>query len=54
MVSHRTLVLSVIGSVITCALPALKAQGLSTQDRTFLENAAKGGMHEVRMGAPWH
>ena len=50
MVSHRTLLLSVIGSVITCALPAVEAQGLSAQDRTFLENAAKGGMHEVRMG----
>jgi putative membrane protein len=50
MVSHRTLLLSVIGSVITCALPAAKAQGLSAQDRMFMENAAKGGMHEVHMG----
>ena len=50
MVSHRTLLLSVVASVITCALPAIEAQGLSAQDRMFIENAAKGGMHEVHMG----
>jgi putative membrane protein len=50
MVSNRMLLLSVIGSVITCGLPAIEAQGLSAQDRMFMENAAKGGMQEVHMG----
>ena len=50
MANNRTLLLSVIGSVIACGLPAIGAQGLSDQDRIFMESAAKGGMHEVHMG----
>jgi putative membrane protein len=50
MVTNRILLLSVIGSVIAWGLPAIEAQGLSDQDRIFMENAAKGGMHEVHMG----
>jgi putative membrane protein len=50
MLLKKTLFLGVIGSVINCGLPAIKAQSLSAQDQMFMENAAKGRMHEVHMG----
>ena len=40
---------SAAAAMLSCA-PTLRAQNLSTQDRQFLENAGKGGTHEVHMG----
>jgi putative membrane protein len=50
MVRNRILLGSVIGAVIAGVLPAGRAQGLSAQDRMFMENAVRGGMHEAHMG----
>jgi putative membrane protein len=50
MPTYKTFLGTVIGAVITCNLPHISAQTLSAQDRMFVEEAAKGGMHEVHMG----
>jgi putative membrane protein len=38
-----------VGALLLVAQPG-SAQNLSVQDRTFMENASKGGMMEVHMG----
>jgi hypothetical protein len=49
MFPYKSLVGTVIGAVVMCNLPQIAAQTLSAQDRMFVEEAAKGGLHEVRM-----
>jgi putative membrane protein len=49
MLLYRRLLLNAAASTLL-GLPAGQAQQLSAQDRTFMEDAAKGGMHEVQMG----
>ncbi len=50
MATHKMLPLAAIAAAIICRLSAIEAQGLSAQDQMFMENAARGGMHEARMG----
>src|SRR5258708_1960837 len=46
---HARFLVSAAATVLCCA-PAVNAQNLSAQDRSFIQDAAKGGMHEVHMG----
>lgn len=50
MLFHTRLLLG--GTVVLALFPwsAGQAQQLSAQDRTFMEDAAQGGIHEVQMG----
>jgi putative membrane protein len=50
MLFHTRLLLSGAAALALLGLPGLQAQQPSAQDRTFMEDAAKGGMHEVHMG----
>ena len=50
MLFHTRLLLSGTAAFALLDLPALQAQQLSAQDRTFMEDAAKGGVREVDMG----
>src|ERR1700722_8020122 len=50
MLFHTRLLLSGTAAFTLFGLPGLQAQQLSAQDRTFMEDAAKGGMREVQMG----
>ena len=42
--------LSATAGLVMCGLSAVHAQQLSAQDRTFIEDAAKGGAYEIQMG----
>jgi putative membrane protein len=44
------MLLTVTAGMGLCALSHVQAQNLSDQDRTFIQDAAKGGMLEVHMG----
>jgi putative membrane protein len=46
----KNLLGTAIAALVTCNLPAVAAQGLSAQDRMFINDALKGGLHEVQMG----
>ena len=50
MLFNIRLLLGATAGFALCGLPAIQAQQLSAQDRTFMEDAAKGGMHEIQMG----
>ena len=50
MLFHTRLLLVTTAAFALCGLPGVQAQQLSAQDRTFMEDAAKGGMHEIQMG----
>jgi len=51
MLFHTKLLLGATAAFALCGLPSVQAQQqLSTQDRTFMEDAAKGGTHEIQMG----
>lgn len=50
MLFHIRLLLGTAAAFGLCVLPALHAQQLSAQDRTFMEDAAKGGTYEIQMG----
>jgi putative membrane protein len=39
-----------IAALVTCNLPVSAAQGLSAQDRMFIDDALKGALHEVQIG----
>jgi putative membrane protein len=50
MLFHTRLLLVTTAAFAWCGLSGVQAQQLSAQDRTFMEDAAKGGMHEIQMG----
>jgi putative membrane protein len=50
MIFHIRLLLGATAAFVVCGGLAVQAQQLSAQDRTFMEDAAKGGMHEIQMG----
>ena len=50
MLFHTRLLLVTTAAFALCGLPGVQAQQLSAQDRMFMEDAAKGGMHEIQMG----
>ncbi len=50
MFFHIRLLLGVTAAFALCGLPAVQAQQLNAQDRTFMEDAAKGGAYEIQMG----
>jgi putative membrane protein len=50
MINYKGLLETVIGALVACNLPMIEAQTLSAQDKMFVQDAAKGGMHEVRLG----
>ena len=48
---HIRLLLLATAAFALCGVPGVQAQQLlSAQDRTFMEDAAKRGMHEIQMG----
>jgi hypothetical protein len=50
MIFHTRLLLVTTAAFALCGLPGVQAQQLSAQDRTFMEDAAKEGIHEIQMG----
>jgi putative membrane protein len=51
MLSHTRLLMVTTIAFALCGLQGgVRAQQLSTQDRTFVQDAAKRGMHEIQMG----
>ena len=50
MLFHIRLLLLASAVFALCGVSAVQAQQLSAQDRTFMEDAAKRGMHEIQMG----
>ena len=50
MLFHIRLLLLATAVFALCGVSAVQAQQLSAQDRAFMEDAAKRGMHEIQMG----
>lgn len=47
---HGKLLTGAITAMALCSLPQTLAQSLNDQDRKFIQDAAKGGMHEANLG----